>query len=133
MPRSFRRLIDLAELIPETTANLNSREPIDRDVIQTVALSRPAVLVPVAFAQEESMGPLGEEVSLSEPSASWTGSTLVMSSAPVALAAADDRGMIAGAYKRDEVDRWSHRPKDWRFDRRGVPGRQRRGQEGSSQ
>ena len=90
--------INLAELIPETT-QFEFPEPINRDVIQTVALSRPAALVPVAFAQEESMGPLGEEVSLSEPPDLWTGSTLVMSSAPVAMAEADDRGMISGVVK----------------------------------
>ena len=101
---SYRRVpvvapaVNLAELIPETTL-IEFPEAINGDVIQTVALSRPAVLSPLVFAEEASLGPIGEEVSLSEPSESWTESTLVMSSAPIALSAADDRGMISGVVK----------------------------------
>jgi len=89
--------LSLVDLLPETTL-VDLSEPINRDVIHTVALSGPAVLSPVVFAQDESLGPLGEEVSLSEPTGSWTESTLAMS-APVALSDADDRGVISGVVR----------------------------------
>jgi hypothetical protein len=102
-PRLNRRpmtlpVVDLATLIPGAT-ELVFPAALTGDVIQTVALSRPAVLVPVAFAQEESSGPIGEEVSLSEPTAPWTESVLAMTSAPVALSEADDHGLLAGVVK----------------------------------
>ena len=90
-------VVDLATLIPGAT-ELVFPEALNGDVIQTVAVSRPSVLVPVAFAQEDLSGPMGEEVLLSEPTP-WTESALAMSSAPVALSESDDHGVIAGFVK----------------------------------
>ena len=102
-PRPHRQpmalpVVDLATLIPGTT-ELALPETLNDNVIQTVALSRPAVLVPVAFAEEDALGPIGEEVSLSEPPAPWTESVLAMSSAPVALSEADDHGVLTGVVR----------------------------------
>jgi hypothetical protein len=102
-PRLHRRpmalpVVDLATLIPGAT-ELVFPDALNGDIIQTVAVSRPSHLVPVEFAQEESSGPIGEEVSLSEPTAPWTESVLAMSSAPVALSEADDHGLFAGVVK----------------------------------
>jgi hypothetical protein len=92
--------VDLAALIPEPRFELS--EPMNGDLIQTVAFSRPAVLVPMTFADQDSAAPIGQEVSLSEPTVTRTDSTestLVMSSAaPVALAA-DEPGMISGVVR----------------------------------
>jgi hypothetical protein len=91
--------VTLASLIPEETPLLDVAPAFDLSLMQPVALTRPAVLVPVTFAQEDSMRPLGEEVPLSEPSSTWTETTLVMSAAPVALDADDDRGLLAGVVR----------------------------------
>ena len=88
---------ELAALTPETT-QFEIADVMSGDAVQTVALSRPAVLTPVTFATDDSMASLGEELSLSEP-APWTESALVMSSAPVGLSAADDGGVIAGVVR----------------------------------
>ena len=102
-PRLHRRpmalpVVDLATLIPGAT-ELVFPGALNGDIIQTVAVARPSVLVPVVFAQEDSSDPIGEEVSLSEPTAPWTESVLAMSSAPVALSDADDHGLFAGVVK----------------------------------
>jgi hypothetical protein len=86
--------VNLATFIPEMTAPAFG-EPSVQEVSLTLAAARPAGLVPVAFAPQDSVASLGEEVSLSEP-ATWTESTLAMSTAPVALSVADERGMLSG-------------------------------------
>ena len=89
--------INLATFIPETSAPAFGDEG---DVVSvTMAEARPAALVPVAFAPEDSVASLGEEVSLSEPPATWVESTLAMSTAPVALSVADDGGMLSGVVR----------------------------------
>jgi hypothetical protein len=92
--------IERSAVIPEFVVP-EPFESIDGDVIQTASLSRPAALVPVAFADRDYAGPLGEEVALSEPvpSFDWPQSPLPLSSAPVALAAADNHGVLAGVVK----------------------------------
>ena len=90
--------IRLAAVIPEPPP-LEVDEPATDRVIQTVAFSGPPALVPQTFALEDSAATLGQEVSLSEPAVQWTEAPLTMSSAPVALASADDHGVIAGVVR----------------------------------
>jgi hypothetical protein len=98
-PRLRRRVIDapainLATFVPEMSPPAFG--DASDDVTLAVAATRPAALVPVTFAPQDVVASLGEEVSLSEPPATWIESTLVMSPAPVALSAADDGGMLSG-------------------------------------
>ena len=85
--------IDLATFIPDTSRP--EFGDADADVVPTVAASRPAVLVPVVFAHQDEAA-LGEEVTLSQPPATWVEATLAMSTAPVALSVADDGSMLSG-------------------------------------
>ena len=103
MPQALHR--PLVVLPAMTFANipgplpLVADEPARRPRIQTVALTHPPVLVPQSFAQQDSSATLGQEVSLSEPATYWTDAPLTMSSAPVALSAAEDPGVIAGVVR----------------------------------
>lgn len=86
--------ISLATFIPETAVPLFTEA--NADAVLTIAAVRTPALVPVTFAPQDSLDPLGEEVTLSEPPATWTESTLALSTAPVVISAADDSGMLSG-------------------------------------
>ena len=88
--------IDLATFIPDTSLPVFG--DAGTDVVPTVAASRPVALVPVAFAPQDAAS-LGEEVTLSEPPATLVESTLALSTAPVALAVADDGSMLSGVMR----------------------------------
>jgi hypothetical protein len=89
--------INLATFIPETSAPVFG--DVSDEVSLTMTAARPAALVPVAFAPQDSVASLGEELSLSEPPATWIESTLATSTAPVALSVADDGGMLSGVMR----------------------------------
>ena len=98
-PAPRRRVLDapavsLAAFIPDTAVPIFGET--NADTVLTVAAVRPASLVPVAFTLQSSVAPLGEEVTLSQPPATWTEAALAMSTAPVTLSAADDSGMLSG-------------------------------------